>query len=400
MKRVFYYIIIFLSLLYSGNAAAQDDCSADSMTASLLTCSPGQAIYEYYGHTALLIRNITKGKDAVFNYGLFSYNTPHFAWRFVRGDTDYQVGADELYSFLSSYAERGSFVRELSLNLTQRETHRLFLSLLENCQPENCTYHYDLFYDNCATRVRDQIEHCIEGRLVFTNKAKKQSLRDIVHEYSAPYPWSTFGQDLLLGAESDREATQKIQQFAPLYLERDLSTARIRQADGRIRPLVSNVQKLVTEHAVPSKKEFPLTPLACSLILLAVTLFVSVQDYRRKKTTWIYDLLLFAAQGLTGCVIAFMLFFSQHPTVDSNWLIILFNPLPLVFLYPAMQAERRARRSRIHLAAGIILLAFILLSPVMPQYFGATTIVLALCLLLRNVCCYLTGTKRPQKEFS
>ena len=42
-------------------------------------------------------------------------------------------------------------------------------------------------------------------------------------------------------------------------------------------------------------------------------------------------MLLYLAQGLTGLIIAFLFFFSEHPAVGSNWLVLMFNPLPLVF---------------------------------------------------------------------
>ena len=30
--------------------------------------------------------------DWVFNYGTFSFAQPHFVWRFVKGETDYELG--------------------------------------------------------------------------------------------------------------------------------------------------------------------------------------------------------------------------------------------------------------------------------------------------------------------
>lgn len=399
MKKYIRQILLIVPFLLTANQiAAQESTAGDSLTASLLTCSPGEEMYEYYGHTALLIRDFTKGEDVVFNYGLFNYNAPHFVWRFVRGDTDYQVGATYLLDFLPEYAERGSFVRELLLNLTQPEVHRLFQSLVANCQPQNSTYHYDFFYDNCATRVRDQIKHCLDGKLVYTAPVAKKSLRDIVHEYSKNYAWSVFGQDLLLGAEADRTASREIQQFAPLYLEKDLSTARIRQADGQMRPLVKQVQKLVTEHSMPRAKGFPISPLCCAILLLVFTIASAIRDYSRKKLSWIYDFILLVSQGLTGCLITFMFFFSQHPTVDSNWLIIFLNPLPLVFLYATIRAERRGLRNRYQEIVRFVWAAFIVFSFLMPQHFGAEILLLALCLLIRSQLCCTLGGKTIQRN--
>ena len=40
---------------------------------------------------------------------------------------------------------------------TEEEKERLIALLTENYRPENRVYRYNFFYDNCATRPRDQI---------------------------------------------------------------------------------------------------------------------------------------------------------------------------------------------------------------------------------------------------
>jgi hypothetical protein len=51
---------------------------------SLLTCEPGEETYEQYGHTAIRYEDSSRGMDVVFNYGMFSFNAPHFVWRFIQ----------------------------------------------------------------------------------------------------------------------------------------------------------------------------------------------------------------------------------------------------------------------------------------------------------------------------
>lgn len=77
---------------------------------------------------------------------------------------------------------------------------------------------------------------------------------------------------------------------------------------------------------------FPLSPLACVFILIGITCFVGWLQFKTRKIIWIWDLLLFGVQGLAGCVITFLVLFSTHPTVGSNWLILLLNPIPLLYL--------------------------------------------------------------------
>lgn len=363
---------------------ASDEAAPDSLVVSLVTCSPGQEIYEYYGHTALLVQNVTKGESVVINYGLFNYSAPHFVWRFMRGECNYTVGAALLDRFLPEYAERGSSVVADRLNLTQREAQRLFESVSRQCLNMGWTYAYNFFEDNCGTRVLDEIEKCLDGRLEYTNEVKKQSLRDIVHRYSAKYQWSTFGQDLLLGAQSDTLAGRRAQEFAPLVLRQDVCAARIVGNDGQVRPLVTDSTVLVQKRAVPLQQGFPWSPLACAVVLLLVTVGLSAWEWHRGKVFWPFDMVLMLLHGVAGLMVAFMFFFSTHPTVGSNWLILLLNPVPLLFIYTMMKREHRMAYSRLHMAFAIWTALFLLLAPAMPQKFPAAVYVLALILLCRS----------------
>lgn len=376
-------MLVWLSL--AAATTAQSAASDDSLEVALLTCSPGQEIYEYYGHTALLVRDLTLGNAYVFNYGVFNYSEPNFVWRFVRGKTDYMVACAPLQLFLREYEDRGSSVRADFLNLSQAEARELFYALVENCRPENRTYRYNFFYDNCATRVRDMIARALDGQITYNNEVKRQSLRDIVHRQSAPYKWSYFGQDLLLGAEADRPAPRPAQQFAPDILQEDLLQASVSDSAGGRRPLVVRSEMLVPLREVPLEQGFPLSPLACTLGLLALTVCITLWDRKRHRLAWGYDALLLTAQGLAGCIVAFLFFCSDHPAVDSNWLVLLLNPLPLVFLGWTLRAERQRRTALYHRGAAVWTAAFMVAAALIPQEISGTVMVLALCLLLRSV---------------
>ncbi|MEG1999019.1 MAG: DUF4105 domain-containing protein, partial [Bacteroidales bacterium] len=111
LKTVFLcFLLAFLSVT-TVNAESKND----SISVSLLTCTPGQRIYELYGHMGIRVKIPVRSFDVVYHYGVFSFNTPNFAYRFVKGETDYSIGVAPYYDFVSMYAMRGSNVRELSL---------------------------------------------------------------------------------------------------------------------------------------------------------------------------------------------------------------------------------------------------------------------------------------------
>ena len=156
---------------------------ADSIQFSLLTCAPGQEIYELFGHTAIRYQNFTRNEDYVFNYGMFSFRTPNFVYRFVKGETDYQLGITPYIYFQAEYAMRGSSVYQQVLNLTEAEKQKLYDLLRENYLPQNRIYRYNYFYDNCTTRARDQIEKAVAGTVVYPEQVPASSFREIVHHY-------------------------------------------------------------------------------------------------------------------------------------------------------------------------------------------------------------------------
>ena len=208
MKRLLTIIcLVLLPLLALAQQNSTDNTAPaekDSAVVSLLTCTPGNLVYELYGHTAIRVREVgARQSDWVFNYGTFSFNQPHFMWRFMLGETDYELGVVPYYLFYESYVREGRGIDEQVLNLTPAEAKKLVDALSKNLEPENATYRYNFFYDNCVTRALRVIEQSIDGQVIWPKADANKSLRDMVHEFSEPSPWNKFGQDLLLGAEVD-----------------------------------------------------------------------------------------------------------------------------------------------------------------------------------------------------
>ena len=315
-KLIIALILLFFSL--SQSIRGQED----NIKVSLMTCAPGTEIYALFGHTALRYEDTARGEDWVFNYGMFSFNTPRFIYRFVKGETDYELGVTRYPYFEGSYAMRGSSVYQQTLNLTISEKQKLRRLLEENYLPKNRVYRYNFFYDNCTTRARDIIEKCIEGKVVYSEGKERLSFRDIVHQYTKGHEWDELGIDMCLGSEADKPIDTRKQMFAPFYMLEAAKKATIVVGDS-VRPLILHEKKVVDVEPEDVREGFPLSPMVCVFILIGVTCFVGWLQFKIRKIIWIWDLLLFGVQGLAGCVITFLVFFSTHPTVGSNWLILL-----------------------------------------------------------------------------
>ena len=362
---------------------------SDSINAYLLTCEPGKAIYELYGHTAIWIEDAGNGTDAVFNYGLFDFSTPHFIWRFSLGQTDYILGYTRLRSFLREYSERGSEVFAQPLNLTRQESRRLYELLIENSRPENRTYRYNFLFNNCATMALDKIEESINGTVTYKKSDHGLTFRDILTEHTKVRPWSEFAVDMVIGAQGDNPVGYRQEAFAPLHLKEMAANAVITDTAGIQRPLVLPYKRLVNpDHGVDFGNPL-FTPIQTMWMVLLVVLFVTLIGWYKQRPFWAVDVILLGVQGLGGIIIALLFLFSEHPTVDSNWLVAFLNPLPLLFIPFII---RRSRRKKISIFMGCefaVCTAFLLMIPAIPQRIEPAMTVLIFTYALRSFSTFL-----------
>lgn len=347
----------------------------DSVEIGLLTCSPHPEIYSLYGHTALHYHDLRTEMHWVFNYGVFDFRKRNFVWNYVKGETDYRLEATSMFlGWCRYYRKWGSSVEEQVLDLTPAEKLRLAEALAENLK--NPVYRYNIFYDNCSTRPRDIVERCLEGPVSYGEReGYEPSFRQMVRRQTADFPWVSFGNDLLLGLKADLSTTQRERQFLPSNLYWDFDHAVV-DRHGEKRPLVLRHVTHVPQGVQPVEGGFPLSPLACTLLLLGVSVAILVWEIHRRKLFVWWDALLMLATGLPGCLLA-VLFFSEHPTTSTNLQILLLNPLSLLFI-PSVVRRRKTPWFIISLCMTVLFF----IGGLWQDYAEGMEIV-ALCLLLR-----------------
>lgn len=381
LKSIFRTLCLLAAvLLVSTDVKAQNDAVTayyDSVEVSLLTCQPHEEIYSLYGHTALRYHDLKRNEDWAFNYGIFNFHAPHFVLRFVFGLTDYELGVIPTDIFKQEYRRFGSQVTEQVLNLTNEEKHAIHKALYENYRPENRVYRYNYFYDNCTTRARDMVERNINGQVRYQdNPDYEPTYREMVRECTMAHPWATWGNDFLLGIKADLKTDQRQQEFLPNNLLHDFARAQIIRTDGRYVPLVKETRQIVPSGVQIVEQDFPLTPTECAIILLIVSLLVFAYEWKKRRTVKWWDILLMTMQGLMGLVL-FVMIFSQHPTTSINLQILLFNPLPLFYIY---NMYRRKKTHYWNLLVCMVSLFYI--GGIWQDYAEGLEIV-ALCLLIR-----------------
>ena len=341
---------------------------------SLLTASPGSAIYELDGHTGLRIANDSLGYDQVINWGLFDFESPNFVYRFVKGETDYMCGAVPAEYFINSYLRDGRTVTEQILDLTPAQTERLTAMIRENLLPGNRVYRYNYVKDNCATRPLNMIEAATGRRFEFGDTLSGITYRDEMRFNHRYYPWYQFGIDLALGSGLDYELTPRETAFSPLRLQKLMSSQLI----------VSETHVHGTESLHPSPTPWWLSPDTVCWIIFTVVLALTMADLRRKKVNRVLDTILYSAFGLIGCLVAFLIFVSVHEATSPNWLLAWVNPL--CFLGAVLPWIKSAKKTLIcyHFANFAVLILLLLCREYTGQVFNQAFIPLILTDLTRS----------------
>ena len=199
----------------------------------------------------------------------------------------------------------------------------------------------------------------------------------MVHEMTRNNPWSRWGNDLLLGIKADQKTNLRQQEFLPNHLMRDFDRAQIYE-NGIYRPLVKDRQIAVPSGVQVIQQGFPLTPLQCFLILLAVALVIFLIEWKKRCAFILWEVLLMVVSGIIGIVLTLMVF-SHHPTVSLNLQILLFNPIHWLFLWPVI----RGRNTRYWYITAVMCILFLIGS--LFQSYAEGIWSLALCLLLQSI---------------
>jgi hypothetical protein len=114
MKKILLIVSLF-SLICFSKVFSQ---SGNDTLVYLITCGPGTETYSIYGHSAIRIAIPRMQSDNVYNWGVFDFDVPNFAWKFAKGRLNYSLGVESMQSFLQVYVYEKRYVNSQRINLT------------------------------------------------------------------------------------------------------------------------------------------------------------------------------------------------------------------------------------------------------------------------------------------
>ena len=300
---------------------------------SLLTADPGTELYSSFGHSAIRMREIgPEGRDLVFNFGTFDFDTPNFYGKFATGKLNYMLSVATYDRFIIEYDYYKRGLREQVLDLNQEQKDFLLQHLDAQYDPSRRFYKYDFFYNNCATKIRDAFDIAIGDQLVWSDSiAEEKTFRNLIDEFVLPLPWADFGIDLALGAVIDRPATELEKQFLPIYMEQAFANATIVE-NGVSRPLVKQ-SRVLLEYPKEAAQQSLLNPTVVFWLLAVVFAVLTLYGFKKGKLMKGLDVAFFGVLGILGVVVTFLWFFTDHSATLWNWNILWAFPGHLVLVW-------------------------------------------------------------------
>ncbi len=382
MKQIAF--IIFL-LSQSLTNFAQQITLSNSVEISVITVDPGYQLNDAFGHSAFRVNDPLLDIDQAYNYGMYDYDTPNFYGKFAQGKLLYNMASYPFQFFLRSYVQQNRTVKEQILNLSTADKQLFFNYLQNNAKPENKSYLYEFFYDNCATKLKDVSQEVLKEKVDFTysfTKGRDDTFRDLIHQYSNVHPWGTFGIDLALGSIIDKTADPESYLFLPDYIYASYAESTINN-----KPLVKKTKILFSAQKKENENKI-FSPLIIFSLVSLLVLFITYKDHKRlKRSKWL-DFILFFMTGVIGVVVLLLWLATDHTATKNNF-NILWAFMPNVFVaFTLLKKEFPVWMKKYLLLLLTMLIVVIILWLLKIQVFSIGIIPILILLTLRYLYLY------------
>ncbi len=380
MKRFITALFVFLGW----QSFSQSMRLSEKAEISIITCGPSnEIVYSAFGHSAFRVVDPENGFDYAFNYGVFDFDKPNFYLNFAKGRNYYLLAVYDYENFEWPYVRDNRFVHEQVLNLTQSQKEKIFSFLLWNAKPENRSYRYDYYQDNCATKIRDVLVEQLGTDITIDSSflTPTHSFRQQTDEHLDQLPWGDLGIDICLGLPIDRTMAAREYMFLPEFIESFVDHTTIK-SDSLTLPLVKEKRIINTDTQEKSKVAF-VHPWIAFTALLVMIVLISWFDWSRKKLSRWLDVILFSVVGLIGILLTTLWLFTDHHDAARNFNLLW--AFPFHFFAGAFLIKKRwvLHLVKYYQITWIVLVATLLFWWLLPQQLNVFLIPLVVALAIR-----------------
>ncbi len=308
-----------LNITHAQTAQVPEQVDSNFVIASIIIADPGDVLYSTVGHVGIHMQCPEHNLDYVFSYE--SQDARSKVLRFLSGKLRMGLAAIPYQEYLDMFRPQGRGVKEYTLYLPI-EVKRNLWRVLDNHLMEGMDLPYDYMKRGCANST---LKLLMEGmdtlKISFGKWPQKFNLtrRELTEIQMKNVPWTWCFMNLICNGQIDAPCSKIDKVIMPADLIEVLKDATVQG-----KPLMQKepATLLPDNHIV---KPCLFTPFVLSILVLLLTILCAV--YR----SGIMDYTLLAVQTILGLITIYLVFFSTLPCTEWSWLIIPFNPLPLIF---------------------------------------------------------------------
>ncbi len=362
---------------------------AEQTKVHLLTIGPGDDLYAWFGHSALIVTG-PSGTKIMYDWGIFDPNQDHFYLNFARGRMYYYVVASEASWRIQDALTEVRDVSLIELNFSNEAKLAIISFLNTYIQGDYRTYLYHFYDDNCATRIRDIIDRATEGefKIWAEQKQERPSLRNQVMRYMIHDRAVFWILDFLQGPTVDKELNHYDEMFLPLQLEQ--AVLDFTYSNGTplaiSREILLDTQELAIRFSIDeSSRTYTWFYAICGLLVASALLLLGLKRPALKR--WVLGLFCIF-MGILGSLLLFMMAFSDMDMTYFNENILFANPLLFFASYSIL--IRKNTQSRMLSLLSIIMIILLLSKLLVPSIMTQDN--LRIILLLLPI--YLSGARR------
>lgn len=335
MKSILYIMLLFLTLTANAQNAGtpSDDSLHTDVHAALVVITPGDTPASLLGHIAIRMWCPSAKLDYCFTEKITDWGNEFVTAVFKRVKVG--IVPEETKMFREDYRSQGRGITEYELDLTLEEKRKLWM-LLDKEVCKGLANDMDYVTNGCAIIATNMVLTAISDRhidltTIIDKYIDGNTRREILLRYKGFDSWEGFiGHSIFSGKLDD-----KVTGDAKLIMPQDVIT--IFKAAN-----ITSGKNVICRPTVKAKDDTYLSPLVFALIFLALCIVrIDIMDYPIMALHTILSLFYFS-----------VVFVSDAPGTEWNWLVIIFNPAISVLFW--------LRNPKIQWAIGIITLIFMI----------------------------------------
>lgn len=344
--------ICILLLLFISPSIFSQDLTGEELNVRLFIIGQGDPLYSQWGHTGLAIKNTSNGKDVFYDFGNFYFEDDDFFRNFAVGRLLYIAWAAYTDPYIKSIKAEERDLTEYVLNLSPEDKLDMYLALKNKVKPENRTYLYHHYDDNCSTRIRDYINDALHGQfLEQTNTQRGKTFRESFLLFTSNSKLAGSMLSLLQGPLIDKPITLWQEMFLPDVLGDVVSDFTYIDDQGNEVPLVSAVNilnKANWRKPLPAEYQAPYgTAVLVSIVLAALVLLMNIRSLGGKRKIYaLSNIIAGFLLGILGSVLLFLAVFTDHTYSFNNLNLFMINPLALLIIPAAIMYLKKGEKWR------------------------------------------------------